>query len=266
MQTPTHFVYNAAMAMNNIGISLLQRQANEKAVEALSSAVVLMREVAKGTFSTQTPSNQWTSVHAILTDAYHKIATCPISSKLSHFQVITHHDVFEMVQKYRHESVDADVELTPVLIRLELTANHVTDEKNFAPGLESSIILYNLGTAYLHMADIFEVSEYKMTNTAGFDVSKAIEKRQCACGLFQLSYSVLLMLVQEIVALDHDDLKLQFLPFMIRVLQSLVHTTALIGLAKESEFFRATTKNLLEVLQLDFDASALFIPNPAKAA
>jgi len=245
--------YTAAMVLNNIGIFLLESQAEEEAIRTLSSAIFLMRAVANG--NSVTDSELVHTVQARLTEANQKLASCPVSSRLSDFHVITHQDIFNVVMNSCQRIMIAGEPSPLLLIRIERIASIVDDEEIYSPGFESSIILYNLGTAYLHMASTEELHS-----------TKAAEKHGCAYGLFQLSYSILQTFAQDPIAQDHADFGDQYLPFMIRVLHSLVSTTSVLGLTSESAFYSSTISSLYQALQWEYNIMKLFPLHAARAA
>jgi len=254
MTSPFQHGYMAAMALNNIGISLLARQAEEKAMEMLSLAVLLIRSITKG--DSLTDSQLLHTVQAKLTEANQKLAACPVSDHLSDFLVITHHDIFDVVlNSCQGGNKIVGKPPPPVLIQIERMASLVENEHNYFPGFEFSIVLYNLGTYYLQMA-----------SGEGLHVTKALEKRQCACGLFQLSYNVLQTIVHEPSVQDHADFKIQYPSFMMQVLQSLVYTNAMLGITSEGVSFNKTISNLYQSLQGEYNTIKLFPLHTAKAA
>jgi len=256
MTSPYQHTYMAAMALNNMGVSLLKRQADdEKAIEMLSLAVVLIRAISKG--DSLTNSHFLNTVQTKLTEANQRLATCPLSNHLSDFHVITHQDIFDAVLMFRQGNKIASEPLPPVLIQIERIASIMDDEKTYFPGFEFSIVLYNLGTYYLHMASLVGLH----------DVTKALEKRQCACELFQLSYAVLQTLVHEPIVRNHEDFMIQYPSFMMQVMQSLIHTTSMLGITSpELESFIKTISNLYQSLQGEYNTIKLFPLHTARAA
>jgi len=237
-------VYMAAMTLNNIGISLLHRQADEKAIKMLSSAIALMREISNGDSLAESPLV--VSIKAKLEYANQMLAVCPLSSHLSYLHVIMLQDIFDVVKNLYPEVPKADEPPPLVLIRIE---SFVDDEENYNFNFESSIILYNFGTAYL-----------QMSGKTGQGATAFVES---ACRLFHLSYSIL---EKELTIQDQSDLKRQILPFMIHVLQCLVHTTSMLGHSSYSSVLSSSIGSLHQALQWDYEISAHFPPYPAKAA
>jgi len=237
-------VYMAAMTLNNIGISLLQRQADEKAIKMLSSAIALMREISNGDSLAESPLV--VSIKAKLEHANQMLAVRPSSSHLSDLHVITHQDIFDVVKNFYPEVPKADEPPPLVLIRIE---SFVDNEENYNSNFESSIILYNFGTAYL-----------QMSGKTGQGATAFVE---CACRLFHLSYSIL---EKELTMQYQSNFKCQMLPFMIHVLQCLVHTTSMLGHSSYSSVLSSSMMSLHQALQRNHDVSAHFLPYPAKAA
>jgi len=254
MTSPYQHLYMAAMALNNMGVSLLERRAEEKAIEMLCLAVVLIRAITKG--DSLMDLQLLNTAQTKLAEANQKLASCPLSNHLCDFRVITHHDIFDVVlNSCQGGNKIAGEPSPPVLIQIERMASIVDDEHNYFPGFEFSIVLYNLGTYYLHMA-----------SGVGLHVTKALEKRQCACGLFQLSYDVLQMLVHELSVQDHADFKIQYPSFMMQVLQNLVYTNSMLGITTEGDFFNITIGTLYQSLQCEYNTIKLFPLHTARAA
>jgi len=238
MTTSLESMYTAAMALNNIGISLLQRGADDEAVQAMSFAVVLIRDISKVS-SSEPAGLSTTRLDEILKKTNQSLAMCQQSndspsteSMRDGFQVITHEDIFRFAKDGLEASPEGNRTISS-LIRVELDATSITDMTTYYPGIESSIVLQNLGKAYMKMA---------LEDAA---IESALEKRRCACGLFKLSYSILETLYSGPCPQNHDHLLPQFLPLMIINVQSLIFTMSVLGLMSE------TTTNLsTHLLQL----------------
>jgi len=240
------------MVLNNIGISLLQRGADNAAIKALSFAVKMIREVTND--SALEPELSLALINEVLLEANRNLALCQMNDRLTVannetvFQVITHEDILHFAK------VEPDSPATMQLIRMEMNATSISDMTSYYPAIESSILLQNLGSAYMGLA---LKEEYNET---------ALEKRRCACGLFRLSFYILETLCQEPCPQNNDELTSILLPILVLTLQSLKYTTSVLGLMSEYVHFDSHLSRLRPELHSVIYEATNYENAPARAA
>jgi len=166
----------------------------------------------------------------VLQDAHQNLAISQKNDRFNDavngtvFRVITHDEIPQFV--VMREMAEVEPHNPPatclLLIRMEVNAASISEMSSYYPAIESAILLQNLGWAYMGLAH--QEEEY---------TAKALEKRQCAHGLFKLSFHILETLCQEPYLQNNDDLLFILLPLLILILQSLKYTTAVLGLLSE---------------------------------
>jgi len=161
-------------------------------------AVVLIHDISKETSLEECLST--THLDAIINKANQDLAMCQPSNDSMWmepmggvFQVITHDDIFRFTKDSIQENSYGNHTISS-LIRVELNESSISDMATYYPGIESLIVLQNLGKAYMNMA------------SNNVSVEQALEKRHCACGLFKLSYCILETLYDGPCPQNHDHL------------------------------------------------------------
>jgi hypothetical protein len=177
--------YRAAIALNNMGVSLLERRAYRQGMETLKDAIFVMKRVLRPpSISSQslckTPdstSYAETKVHR----ASKRMANPqPISSAISI-------DVVSQCATFSHRSCPSGfvlhggsssplrIEATDLSLR-RIEATDLISLEDRDSDLESSIMLYNFGLAHLYMAKL---------------VKTPIKLQEGALKLFNMTYCVL---------------------------------------------------------------------------
>jgi hypothetical protein len=179
--------HRAAIALNNMGVSLLERRAYREGMETLKDAIFIMKRVLRPLpISSQefskTP-NSTTDADAKVERASKRMANLhPILSAVSI-------DVVSRCATFSHRSVLSGSVLrgsssSPPRypLRIEATDFVPLGEEDRNSDLESSIMLYNFGLAHLCMA--------KLAKTP-------IKLQEGALTLFNMAYSVLAPLCDQ---------------------------------------------------------------------
>jgi hypothetical protein len=191
MKTSLQKAYTAAIALNNMGVSLLERRCYRQAMEAFSDAMTVMREIS---MLHKEPSNMvykrpslrpsYTN-DAKLQKAIYNLAHCqrdvdPDHKSDSHinFCVLTERGCTAVIgSALQDESIFKSS--TTFLIRVELERKSIHDCLDRDRAFESAIILHNLGNAYKCLASV------------ATSASTAKKNLESSLKIFELSYSVL---------------------------------------------------------------------------
>jgi hypothetical protein len=168
--------HRAAIALNNMGVSLLERRAYRQGMETLKDAIVVMKRVLRPASHSQgfgkTP-NSTSYAEAKVHRASKRMATAqPVPSAVS-IDVISHCATFS------HRSDSGSIlhggSSYPLSSPIRIEANDLVSREGRDSDLESSIMLYNFGLAHLCMAKL---------------VKSPIKVLEGALTLFNMAYSV----------------------------------------------------------------------------
>jgi hypothetical protein len=172
--------HRAAIALNNMGVSLLERRAYRQGLETLKDAIFVMKRVLRpASISSQglckTP-NSTSYAEAKVHRASKRMANPqPISSAISI-------DVLSQCATFSHRSCPSDSVLhaggpsSPLSSPLRIEATDLISLEDRDSDLESSIMLYNFGLAHLCMAKL---------------VKTPIKLQEGALKLFNMAYCIL---------------------------------------------------------------------------
>ena len=141
----TQKAYSTAIALNNVGVSLLERHSYDHALEAFNEAVMTMRKVVSEDRTPGAVDFCPVALGASLQKARHNLRTC-IS-----FRSDPHLNVVVLNEEEKEKLIDlvlqegSSLPITP-LIRIELQGRSLRDlVENPNVNHDSSIILYNYG-------------------------------------------------------------------------------------------------------------------------
>jgi hypothetical protein len=218
--TPFEQLYSAAMALNNMGVSLLERSCHDEAMEAFGDALSLIQEISVSPSSERKiPPSE---VEAKIDKASHILARCLHNDKddsRARFCIISQEDSTSAIRSYLQKN-DALCSSEICLIRVELMATSLPNGEDYYPGLETSIILYNCGNAHMWLASTLDPT---------------YERAARAFKLFQLSASILETLSLHTHVQDSDALMAEHLPITILVLRRLVVVTSMLCMTSDSQ-------------------------------
>jgi hypothetical protein len=170
--------HRAAIALNNMGVSLLERRAYRQGMETLKDAIFVMKRVLRPPSISshglcKTP-NSTTYAEAKVHRASKRMANPrPISSAIS-IDVVSQCTTFSH-RSYPSGSILHGGSSSPLSSPLRIEATDLISLEDRDSDLESSIMLYNFGLAHLCMAKL---------------VKKPIKLQEGALKLFNMAYSL----------------------------------------------------------------------------
>jgi hypothetical protein len=225
---PFQSLNTAAMALNNMGVALLERARHSESIKAFGEALGLMRELSENR-SEQELQIACSAIEAKLGKIIRDLSRCLSSvdgdkeKEPTRFCVISLKDSATAVRScLQNVTLSSSV----FLIRIELMAISSTDDKDYSVGLESSVILYNFGIAFRCMAS----GAHSMSDNSAVR----------AFNLLQLSISTLDTWYDQ----SDDVLMTEHLPVTILILQRLVLITAKLQMESESQRYVCRLKRL----------------------
>jgi hypothetical protein len=173
--------HRAAIALNNMGVSLLERRAYRQGMETLNDAIFVMKRVLRPpSISSQgfgKPTNSTSYAEAKIHRASRRMANPqPIPSAVS-IDVVSQCATFSYSGTVLHGDWSSPLS-SP--LRIEVTDLVSLEERD--ADLESSIMLYNFGLAHLYMAQLAKTP---------------ITLQEGALKLFDMAYSVLATLSNQ---------------------------------------------------------------------
>jgi hypothetical protein len=172
--------HRAAIALNNMGVSLLERRAYRQGMETFKDAVFVMKRVLRPASISQgfgkTP-NSTSNAEAKVHRASKRMATPqPIPSDGS-IDAISHGATFSHRSKLHRGSS------YPLSSPLRIEATDLVSREDRDSDLQSSIMLYNFGLAHLCMATLAKTP---------------ITFREGALKLFNMAYSVFAIFCDQV--------------------------------------------------------------------
>jgi hypothetical protein len=173
--------HRAAIALNNMGVSLLERRAYRQGMETLKDAVLVMKRVLRPASISQgfgkTP-NSACNAEAKIHRASKRMATPqPIVPSTVSIDAISHGATVSHRSKVHRGSS------YPLSSPLRIEATDLVSREDRDSDLESSIMLYNFGLAHLCMATLAKTP---------------IKFREGALKLFNMAYSVFAILCDQV--------------------------------------------------------------------
>jgi tetratricopeptide (TPR) repeat protein len=232
--------YTVAIALNNMGVSLLERGSYHQAMETFQDAISVMEEIS-ASFSEQEMSRKralnFSTLDAKLRKATYNLAKCDAVKDNSdmNFCVLTEDESPAVVAAaLQDESMFFDSSTT-FLIRIEKS---IRDCEISEVDFESSIILYNFGNVYNSLA------------TTAPSTACANELCEGAFNMFELSYELL------------QNSNEESLPVSILILRSLAaFALTTLGIACEAEAYYSymldRVDSFLEIAYLLVDSSEI---------
>jgi len=169
----------AALALNNLGISFIQRRRTEQSRKAFEDALTMVAALVRPDAETTSDCILSSSIDTILNKASSAIIDLTENTCTSSFQIVTIDDIAETVQKRTQDGCNTS---TPIFIRMELKGTFLEVCEFDNPTVETAIILYNFASAY----QFFATTETMTTTTA--QRSQYLER---AIRLFELLLSVI---------------------------------------------------------------------------
>jgi len=169
--------HRAAIALNNMGVSLLERRAYRQGMETLKDAIFVMKRVIHPQsktpdFATNTPSTN--STEAKVNRANKRMANPqPVPSAfscdvISHEAISSHHQPMDSVLRKGAAS--------PSTFPIRIEAGNIDCPEDRNPDLESAIMLHNFGVAHLCMSKL---------------AKSPLKFQEGALALFNMAYSII---------------------------------------------------------------------------
>lgn len=232
MTTTLQRSYIAAIALNNMGVSLMERKCHAQATETFRSAVSIMRAVSSVFHDEPTDSSRplHTSeeLDRMLRQArrslFNSCGSTHSQEDQANLCVLTENESATVVNEHLRQRRDSFAfEETPsYFIRIESTRLSIRDCGSNDPVLEAAIVLHNFGASHKFMA---------RTRT---DAETA---RECYHGAFVLcsfAYTVLRDPGNHEDFQDTEEFLSYYLPVSIIVLRSLVSLATMLGLDEDA--------------------------------
>ncbi|GAX23480.1 hypothetical protein FisN_14Hh350 [Fistulifera solaris] len=204
------FRYTAAIALNNVGASLLARRCYDEALEAFTDATAIMHDA-----SMCDPHLSLEAINGTLEKSYHELSHCKPETKNNgfvRFRVITENDFADTLKTGFNESDDSEAssQLSLNVIRIELSETTIREGMAYFRGTERSILLNNLAASYICVATTSALS-----HVAERYLALAYQMLQLACSNLEsvCQYSC--------INGQKDELRTRILPFTLLILQAL---------------------------------------------
>jgi hypothetical protein len=172
--------HRAAIALNNMGVSLLERRAYRQGMETLKDAVFVMKRVLRPpSISSQglckTPNDSMSNAEAKVHRASKRMASPrPLSSAIS-IDVVSQCATFSHRSNLSGSSLHGGSPSSSLSSPLRIEATDLISLEDRDSDLESSIMLYNFGLAHLCMAKL---------------VKTPMKLQKVALQLFNMAYSL----------------------------------------------------------------------------
>lgn len=158
--------YAAALALNNMGVTLLARCLYAEALRSLHSAVMKLQESRDDhrlVGSTET-SEMLHSAYRSLADNALPHSRLDLKTGIQmKIAVIDEEDITDYVRccvnERRIQQNDSSCPLPLILVRMELSATSISTAQSYFGGLDLSILFYNFGIAYLVAANLVDTKQ-----------------------------------------------------------------------------------------------------------
>jgi len=226
----------AAFALNNLGISFIQRRQDEQARQAFEDALTMLAAVVRSHEENTSDYILSSSIDTIMSKASSAILDITKDTCSSSFQIVAMDDIAQTVHKVTQEP--CDTRLT-TFIRMELEGTIFEIWEHEDPIVCTAVLLYNFASAYKLLATTKDIT------TTTTQRSKYLER---ALQIFE----ILLSLVDSksaSVATDVDGCGLEPLAFSILALHGLVVCSTM---KNASEPFDGKYTKRLSALQEEF--------------
>jgi len=227
MSTAFDRAHTTAIALNNVGVSLLRRQCYQPAKHAFHSALQAIQEVSSSVLKDgdYIPSPRF---EAALQSSYSYLSRSAVADNAK-IRVITEEESANVISALVQEQNFLNCS-TSFLIRIEFEGTSIQDCRNRDMVIESSIIMYNYGMIYKCLATTEATMEMTLQRLA-----KASE-------LFGLAFAVLQNPCQAYYG------SLEMLSLSILVLCCLASCAFTLGLEEEEKEYHSNMIVLQEYL------------------
>lgn len=230
MTTEIGSIYNTAIALNNIGISLFQQGHYDEAVDILHDAVTLLRQVVDGDSIGDMQHLQK------LRKAHQNMSSCQTHTMtLSQTKVcvLTHGESAVAIRSALSRISSYDVS-TIFLMRIEFTSEAITIEKNRSVDLESVLILYNISSIHIYIASMAD------------NTQESAMERQRALQLLRILSNILdEELSCRIQSGGSSSSTIDVILFSALVHQRLAGVSYLLDMAPQAQVYSQVVQNLL---------------------
>jgi hypothetical protein len=260
MSSKLQRLYTAAIALNNLAISFIERGLYSPASETLNSAAMLMKDISTLSLAQAACSHDDGTRQKISDMVRRAESYLGLTGIKPHFSGITLRVVNEdsaVSTVGAIQNKDLTLWETRSIVVLRMEVGSIQDLRYRDPNVDSSFILYNLGCAQLCRAFSLETKS----------LSHALVNN--AQRLFLFSLTVLENVVEDMEAggdgNDESDM-CYILPAVILVLRSLTKTASMLGQHENVELFGSQADSFEEFFTEQTYLSLLFAPLSAAAA
>jgi len=244
MSNVFEFRYKAAIALNNMGVTLLERQQHAESIAAFRDAVHVLRDVHQRESGLST-----SEIQTILQRACHDVSVSSISKvsvqwtnqnpQLStspeiHPRSISEDGIEDAIRQ-TFETKENQTPLLALAIRLEPSTSY--SHNNYWNGPEIAILLYNFGLAYSCMASVTS------------DAPDSIEFKEGAHKLFHLSITNVQSLSAHLDEATEQPLGEHLLFLSIMILCGLEHSASVLGNEADALNYHHVIEILVEDLK-----------------
>ena len=256
-------LYTAAIALNNLAISLIERGLYSPASETLNGAAMVMKDISQlssfrqpRSFPQEDETRRTAALMVRRAESYLGLSDHKAHSTQLTIRVVNEDSAASAIVAIPDDALkDGD---TKHIVVIQMEVGSIQDLRNRNPNVDSSFILYNLACVQLCRAFTCPLR------------SSSDELLQKAQRLFLFSLTVLenVMDDKEIeVEGNGDDTDVCYiLPAVIIVLQNLARTAAMLGQQQDVERFSSQANSFEQFFIEEVYLSVLFAPLSAAAA
>jgi tetratricopeptide (TPR) repeat protein len=209
-----------AIALNNMGVSLLERRAYQQSIETLKDAVLILKRVFEPDRQDSPTSSASSTCEAYMDEAlnraFQRLSSLQVEMDASHIEVLSHDGGLS--------SIPAVCPLSGPSLAFPVTIENLEGEEKRNVDLESAILLHNFATAHFCLS--------RVSNTR----AAAKRLRNGALSLASLGHKILSSMMKGYSAVD--QLTLQDEPvFLVEVaaLQNLTQVLTELGRISEAQ-------------------------------
>ncbi|GAX13986.1 hypothetical protein FisN_5Lh099 [Fistulifera solaris] len=260
MTTNLQRLYTAAIALNNMAISFMERGLYAPASETLNSAAMLMKDISTLSLA-QAACSQDDGTRQKIADMVRRAESyLGLSGIKPHFSGITLRVVNEdsaVSAVGATQSKNLTLWETRPIVVIRMEAGSIQDLRHRNPNVDSSFILYNLGCGQLCRACSLETKR----------LSHALVNNAQRLFLFSLTVLENVIADMEAGGIGNDESDMCYIvPAVILVLRSLTKTAFMLGQYENVKLFGSQADSFEEFFVEQTYLSLLFAPLSAAAA
>jgi len=246
MSTAFDSVYMTAIALNNVGVSLLRCQCYQLAKYAFHSALQAIQEVSSSVLKDGNYISSPPHFEAALQSSYSHLSRSEVPDNAT-IRVITEDESANVISSFVQEPNFLNC-FTSVLIRIEYEGTSIQDCRNRDMVMESSIIVYNYGMLYKSLATTEPKTE------------TSLQRLKRASELFGLAFAVLQNPCQDFYGM------LEMHSLSILVLCCLADCACMLGLEQEEKEYYSKMIVLRDYLSKEHYRLGALMSDAAAAA